>query len=175
MSFDFPPVRNFGGDTYSALGRALILCTRFEGNAREVAVRMGLDLATRVLAESPLEDDGFLGLLEKGIKKRTLGKHTRMIASGTSKVFSHLDTARRSRNALVHDIPLKLQKPPEAEPESSRLLLRIRKLARLIAKGDEIVCTLMCVISDDPIPDIRFRRSYPERAAIWVVTGNAPQ
>ncbi len=148
---------------YGVLGRALVVATRFEASVRALSTLLGI-LADRDVVASPQELER---LLEQARKRQLAGSLRDL---GFSDADTDMRSAREARNAIAHEAALGLDRCLDAlsEPEVASLQAWLRQLAKAVAVGDCIVCTLISVLTHVPVPSAAFHRRYTAAIGDWV-------
>lgn len=148
---------------YSALGRALVVATRFEASARALSTLLGIQASPGVL-DSPQEVEQ---LLEQ-VRKRQLGGNLR--ALGFTDADTDMESAREARNAIAHEAALGLDRCLDAltVPQVASLRTWLGQLAKTVAVGDCIVCTLLSALTHEPGLPAALQQRYLAAIADWV-------
>jgi len=149
---------------YAAVGRALTFATHFEVNCKALATVVGFEAAL----EDPLASFKSVSDVVSGVVTQQLARHIAAICPGKNDARAILDRARLSRNAIAHEVTLRLNSESDTTKIRDELLQRLHEIALALGEGDRLVCLLYHVATDQRYPSTEFIREYPERVALWV-------
>jgi hypothetical protein len=152
---------------FISLGRLLALSQRIESKCRSLALHVKMRLA----AASPLESEEALHAFCNVVWNQTLHAHIATVSKlygSESEIYKTLDGARIARNKVAHDVALGFEQWAYCESLMSEQSARIRELATVLARADNLLSTLESVFSNEPMPSGEAYLAYSERLVTWV-------
>jgi len=174
LLFDFDISRTeFSDAAYAAVGRALAFATSFEANCRALAALIGVCEAMKVRGASDSEsvDDLFDRLTQEYWQVRRLRHHETSVVRRyklPEDVRGILRVGRAARNEIAHEVTLGIAAEIETEEGRSRLLESLRDIVAKIADADRIVCVLLHLDTQEPLPTVAAFEEFPTRVIKWV-------
>jgi hypothetical protein len=173
LPFEFNDERaEFSDECYAAIGRALAFATRFEANCRAFATLIVVkDAHINNLIGFSLDNDEEFKTLVNGIWGKTLNNQIQKIIS---KYRLPLDVAevmhkgRKARNEIAHSLTLGIGNRVEIDVDRQNILDELASLVRDIAEADSLVCFMIHLETNVPLPRADYIRGYQERIVNWV-------
>ena len=172
--FDFDIDRTeFSDAAYAAVGRALAFAARFEANCRALAALIGVREAMkgRSASEGETVEDLFDRLTQEYWQVRRLRHHETAIVSRyklPKDIRGSLRVGRAARNEIAHEVTLGIAAEIEIEEGRNRLLESLRNIVAKLADADRIVCVLMHLYTQEPLPTVAAFEEFPKRVIKWV-------
>jgi len=172
--FSFCEVSDAGHDLHAALGRALALAARFEGNCRAFETLLIVRDENRK-ARTQEEYDEILYTLSRNVWDRRLGTRPESLAARyrgllTIDLEGVLRSAVRARNDIAHDLGIGLCDRDTDDDHDARLE-EVRSAVERIAEADRVITLLAALETHEPTPTVETYDAYPARAVRWVLEG----
>jgi len=151
---------------YGVLGRALVVATRFEHNARALAALVGMKADPDILAS-----ERRLQKFMDTIDKQPLAQHLKANGMAEAEFFPVLDSGRLARNHLAHEAAKGLDQNIDLAGESfiSGIVDEIAEKVRSVAEADRLICLMLSLVTNEHLPSKQFLEAYPGRLVHWVV------
>lgn len=151
---------------HGVVGRALIIATRFEHNARAMSAIVGVKEDPGILSSGRKVQE-FIGRMDK----RPLAQHLKDYGMFEADLFPVLDRGRLARNYLVHEATNGLDRKLDYMDEcfASELVEDIADNVRNVAEADCLICLILSVVTNEHLPNREFLEVYPVHVVHWVV------
>jgi hypothetical protein len=137
-------------DLFSAFGRLLYVCQRFETNCKRIATHIHIWSTENFF--STIEYSVFL----HKIKTSTLSNNIKLVdkLNTFGDPIDILTQARQSRNFIVHEICIGLENKLTTVADHLKLDSELRTHAEVIAHGEFISALLCGDLLKDPLPNL---------------------
>lgn len=158
---------------HAIMGRALFVATGFEDHVTELAVALGArDRGAAAGDVSPWSESDWRSLVQE-IVNRQLHRNIQGIIgpldSHSARYRFHvLDSARRARNSIVHELPLELAAALQSELARYRLIQAIQSAVEVIASVDFSVLRSLQIVRGVPAVDTDLYSAYCKGVVKWV-------
>ncbi|MEX2442595.1 MAG: hypothetical protein WD492_03240 [Alkalispirochaeta sp.] len=158
-------VSEFTERFHAALGRALIIGTRFERSVVELATLLEVAGASSVLTT-----DGLWNELVAKIVETPLAAQVEPLLGTYPDAVAVLSSAKGAVNHIVHKIALGLDRPLDSTKTAilSDQVLDMYDDVRSVAAGDMLVCALIEYLSYKTVPDDVTLTQHSAAVADWV-------
>lgn len=169
--FDFKRT-GYRDEYFSAIGRALVVATRFEANCRSIAalVELKYPKAGPGARQALLTEDGLKWLserLEVWQLNNYIQKAVARLQMGAD-VETRLQAARTARNTLVHDFAIGFNEGITESDDDDEMLFSLKELVKVIALGDLLVCLYIDSDTNEHLPNQQYVDTYVELVTRWV-------
>ena len=150
---------------YAAFGRSLTFATRFE------AMCKALNAIVNVKKNrSSLESEDEIKRFVEKLYKLPLAQNISSIVSDKDELKIVLNKAREARNEIAHEITLGFDRCIDTLPVSAiqNMMKRLKEITNTLAEADKVVCFILSVVTNEPLPKPEFFQSYCKRVKQWV-------
>lgn len=155
----------FSDSYYGMLGRALVFATRYEKSCEAFAALIGFKGDPALLGSEEKRKEFFDKLQSKPLARQIQG-----FGISKTKLYTVLDSGRRSRNFVAHHAGVGLDQLLDDMPKShlDQFVKTLGAEVREIAVADCLLCLLASLVTDELIPTKEFRDAYPSKIVEWV-------
>jgi len=160
----------FSDECYGVIGRALAFAQRFEGDCRALALLLHIKTRPEFIVERDKDYEKFCEIVNK-LWRRILNQQIESLSQYFElirDVSDILRQGREARNTIAHEIAMGIQHDIETDDGRAKVIEEIETEVRKIAKADRIVCFLMHISTNEPLPNSDYIKDYSDRVANWV-------